>query len=624
MESLQTSNRSIANLIWIILLFVAMVFTYTAYNQSSDAGWTFDDAIVLGNLSSVNDISSASSFIFHNQHISINGRPISMATFLLNKDDWPDNPAGFRQLNYIIHLLNALLIFLIAGAISKEIPDLSTNSTAFASLLSITWMLHPFLASTSFHLIQRMTLLSAFFTLIGILIYLWGRKRVDQGTFWSYAAMISGLFIGIVVGSLAKENAILTAFFLLSLEATILRKYFPALPGKFRPLLLFLLWGPVIFVAGYAVYYGIFKLEDTYYYREFTPVQRLASEAVILFDYLGQVIFPDIFRMGPIQDDSDRIRSFDILSISAIVFWLTAVVVAIYIRKSRPFISFAILLFLTAHLLESTIFSLELYFEHRNYLAIIGIISLLVGAAWRTPKSIFRGLSILVPIVLGGLLWQLHSLWSNPKEAAINTYQNHPSSTRATQNLVSALLKQNDMAAAYKILVESYVTQTSNAALASNLMQFQCLNSNVNARNRLLKIMNSNAESMTFSRSTSGALHKTVDQIYNGNCNHLTPEELIQFTRNLLRNPRYKDTSQQNVLSGVIIRTLEYQGDHLAVLDERMTLMAIDPTLDNAKRIQTILLEQGKAEEHQQFLHKLLELHPAIHSAITPPTSTEP
>ncbi len=38
-------------------------------------------------------------------------RPISLLSFALQADDWPQNPLAFKAVNLVLHLLNGLLIF---------------------------------------------------------------------------------------------------------------------------------------------------------------------------------------------------------------------------------------------------------------------------------------------------------------------------------------------------------------------------------------------------------------------------------------------------------------------------------------------------------------------------------
>ena len=109
-----------------------------------------------------------------------------------------------------------------------------------------------------------------------------------------------------------------------------------------------------------------------YEVRDFTIAERLLTQPYILGHYLSCIFFPNISSMGLYLDD------FAIRSPALWSNWLgiTAVFIAIfsalYWRKQKPIIAFAVLWYFACHALESSVIPLEMAFEHRNYLALIG------------------------------------------------------------------------------------------------------------------------------------------------------------------------------------------------------------------------------------------------------------
>lgn len=85
------------------------------------------------------------------------------------------------------------------------------------------WLLHPLLVSTTAYIVQRMTQLSALFTLAGLLRYMHGRRHlaeeVRKGWYW----VIGGMGFFGMLALLSKETAILLPGFALILEATVFR-----------------------------------------------------------------------------------------------------------------------------------------------------------------------------------------------------------------------------------------------------------------------------------------------------------------------------------------------------------------------------------------------------------------
>lgn len=113
---------------------------------------------------------------------------------------------------------------------------------------------------------------------------------------------------------------------------------------------------------------------------------------------------PRAVAFGPFHDDYTVYDSSSILAWLAAAAWLLVAVLAFILRQRTRLPLFALLWFTVAHLVESTVIPLELYFEHRNYLAVVGPLFALVVAfelgersnasgrpAWRWLSLIFRG-----------------------------------------------------------------------------------------------------------------------------------------------------------------------------------------------------------------------------------------
>ena len=108
------------------------------------------------------------------------------------------------------------------------------------------------------------------------------------------------------------------------------------------------------------------------------------------------------------------------------------------VRKKSPLWLFAWGWFLISHALESTVFSLELVHEHRNYFATLGFLVLLPCLLLRaTPK--IRPFAFLVTgafvALCGFITWQRATIWSDPLTHATFEAETHPMSDRANLEL---------------------------------------------------------------------------------------------------------------------------------------------------------------------------------------------
>src|SRR5699024_8372087 len=103
-----------------------------------------------------------------------------------------------------------------------------------------------------------------------------------------------------------------------------------------------------------------------------------------------------------------------------------------YLRHKNRWPLFALLWFFVAHLVESTVIPLELYFEHRNYLAIAGPLLALVALAsqWaqndKPRQRITIGLFSAYGLLLASVLWQVTSLFGQNPVAAQLWHEQHP------------------------------------------------------------------------------------------------------------------------------------------------------------------------------------------------------
>ena len=121
-----------SDLLLAFILFAGAYFTYSSYVNFFNAGWNFDDERVFSSLSGISDSRKALDFITDPKEISQIGRPVALASFLLNITDWPTNPGGFRRINALIHVINGLLLALVVLRVAREIPGLCKHAAGFA------------------------------------------------------------------------------------------------------------------------------------------------------------------------------------------------------------------------------------------------------------------------------------------------------------------------------------------------------------------------------------------------------------------------------------------------------------------------------------------------------------
>jgi len=293
-----------------------------------------------------------------------------------------------------------------------------------------------------------MAILSALFMLAALLTYVHGRKEIEKGSFRSGSIWI---FIGVpaftLLAALSKENGLLAPL----LCGVIEWAYFIPRAGNRRPIAARIFIGafvalPVIGALLLLVIQPGFYF-DGYTNRPFGPMERLLTQSRVLFDYLGNILLPAGSEMSLMRDDYVISTGLftPITTVFSVAGWLALAGLAVLMRRRIPGFSAGIAIFLVGHLMESTIFPLLIYFEHRNYLPAIGtlwaVAALLAAAAPRVhakmdhPKPIFVTGITLMLLVLSAATYSRSTVWSSTETLLRQAVQAHPDSRHLRMEL---------------------------------------------------------------------------------------------------------------------------------------------------------------------------------------------
>ena len=198
----------------------------------------------------------------------------------------------------------------------------------------------------------------------------------------------------------------------------------------------------VVLPAGLAVA-GLIVTWDAivqgYVFRDFTLWERLLTQSRVLFFYLGLLLFPHIRAFGLYHDDFVLSTGWldPWTTLVSVLAWAVLAGLALWGVRRRALWSFAVLWYLVGHALESSLLSLELVFEHRNYLPSFGILFaaayyLVRGLDWLAakPRLIYPLLGMLV-VVLAFITFTRAGIWSDRITLNTFTAQNHPESYRS-------------------------------------------------------------------------------------------------------------------------------------------------------------------------------------------------
>jgi tetratricopeptide (TPR) repeat protein len=426
-----------------------LVLATVAYWPGLHSGFLFDDYSNLPLLSRFGRVDDWHSFWLYitSGFAGPSGRPVALISFLIDANHWPADPWPFKRTNLIIHLLNGVVVYAIARKLVSLTERHRGPAQWAAVLAAAAWLLHPLWVSTTLYAVQRMTLLSALFALIGI--WAWLALRTRKPPVASTAWYVGGLLIVGGLGLfavLSKENGALLPLYIAVIEGTVLARWDlerGVTPSRgFRRWRACLLGVPLGLMGAYVAYRTVGFYISPPANPDITPWQRLLTQTRILWEYLLHIGLPTPSPGGLYNDGIE-------VSTSPIHPWTTLPAVAgligigawaLWRRRAYPLAALAILFFLAGHALESSVIRLELYFEHRNYLP-AAFVFLPIAAWWCRQSWLTSRLTIGAPIaiilalaVMTGLRAQL---WSTPFQQARQWVADRPGSARAHNHLAN-------------------------------------------------------------------------------------------------------------------------------------------------------------------------------------------
>lgn len=600
------------------LLLLLLAWTWCLYAPALTGYFLFDDFPNLSPLATLNadpTLEEFTRFVLHGVS-SPTGRPLSLLTFAVQSHDWPGNPGGFMGVNLLLHLLNGALLcwaLLRLGLLMGFAPARAHWQALAATAL---WLVAPLQVTGVIYVIQRMTELSATFVILGLLIYLVGRQRAAQrpDSRSALAWMSAGLGVGVVLGTLAKENAALFPLLLLVLEGTLLAQV--SRPAAWRRWAAVCLVAPCILLAAYLLLKAG-ALGNSYALRDFTLAERLMTEARVLLMYLYKLLLPWPSAVRLLYDDYPVSRGLldpwtTLPSIVAVAALLAG---AVRLRRRAPLAAFAVLWFFAAHALESTVIPLELVFEHRNYQASIGIwfaAAVAAPAAWAHLHRLRAVLGAAVAayfLLLSMVTLQITTLWGQPLLMSDWWQQKLPESKRARVDHVAALIGYRLPEVAARVVEDSIERFPDHPAFYLLQIRVSCEFPDVMPLPPAAPI----AQRMRVMHSEQFTALYLIDLalkfVEDSKCPGLTAPMLGEVVDAGFDNPTLQ--SQRRNLLMLQTRILRLEGRIVESLDRLREAIGIHPQAELVLQGAMLELDAGRADRAWEYLH-IAETDPRV------------
>jgi tetratricopeptide (TPR) repeat protein len=332
-------------------------------------------------------------------------RPLSNISFALNYYLHGYNVVGYHVVNILIHISSGFLLYLFVKS-TFSTPALKSrydNYLWISFFTAAVWMVHPLQTQSVSYIVQRMNSLAAMFYVLSILLYVRFRLSERRRNKWW---LLSGCILAGVLALASKQIAAVLPVFILvyewyffrDLDLKWLKKQIPLLIGCFL----------AVYVLGLFFLSGdpLNSILESYKVRDFTLTQRILTQPRVVIFHLSQLLWPHPSRLN-LDHDFPLSNSLTdpMTTIFSIIIIAALIGLAIVAARKQRLLSFCILWFFGNLVIESSIISLEMVFEHRVYLPSMMFCLAVALAVCRRVKPVWLQLVVLCVLVALSSLW---------------------------------------------------------------------------------------------------------------------------------------------------------------------------------------------------------------------------
>jgi len=658
MPLVHVQGRALLALLFIVLL------SSVVYWPGLSGGFLFDDSINLTENPKVliehlnwTELNRAA-FSFPSGGL---GRPISMLSLGMNHALTGLDPFYFKLTNLVIHLLNGIGLWLLTHLLlsayrMRHRPELTNLEIAWLSVaVSAAWLLHPFNLTSVLYIVQRMASLAALFMIFGLALYAWGRLRQLRGQSGAVLMVVSVLVFGLLA-TLSKENGILLPLLIFLVEWLVFGFQAPDRSTK-RFVIGFNM--VTVIIPGILVIIFLVARFDWvlagYETRDFTLSERLLTQGRVVWFYIQMILLPNPTEMGLYHDNIALSTGwFDPWTTLPAVLGIIALLIsALLMRHRAPLFSFGILFFFAGHVLESTVLSLEIAHEHRNYLPAYGL--LLMAIYYLSHRQIRERLSLRIQsafittliLALGISTAVRASYWANSVDLALVEVRHHPNSARTNMQAgkiffdlaVQGIEPEHNFQRTREYFeraqeLENYNLSGGFALLVLDDRQKRPVNIT------LINDLSEKISDLPLSSASINALIHLSRCQNDGSCK-LPPEVLNRLFQAILQNPTLRGKPRAQILAELtqfaisqnaldIALYLTYQALQLAPDDPQIqlnhahllivngNLEAAQQAIDQAKILDRYAFLAKKISQQEQLLKQALTVQ-SEHSNVVPP-----
>lgn len=409
-------------------------------------------------------------------------RPVANLSFALNYYVGGYELAGYHLVNIAVHLVNGILVYLVASILlqrghaaaepsrGRRSRSRSPPVAAMSLVAAAIFVAHPVQTQSVTYIVQRMNSLAAMFYLLALLLFLRGRLgpagRRRWGL-WSLSVLCWLLALGSkqVAATLPLVVWLCEWYFFRDLSREWLERN-----------LKFALGAIAVLVALALVYLGanpFDRLSAGYAMRDFGAAERVLTQLRVVVFYIGLLVLPLPSRLNLLHPFATSRSLLDPpTTLLALIALLALLVLAIRLARRQRLASFCILWFFLHLAIESSFIPLEMVFEHRLYLPMFGFALLFAQLPQWLPlrrRGVAGVACVLLIAALAAAAHTRNRIWRDPVTLWSDVIAENPNRHRPHNNLALALERRGRTEEAIRHYTEALRLKPDVAEVHSNL-----------------------------------------------------------------------------------------------------------------------------------------------------------
>jgi len=427
-------------------VFILIVLTVICYANTLNVPFVFDDIpnIVENKAIHINalNIENLRNAGFNSLMPS---RPLANISFALNHNFGKLDVTGYHLMNIFIHAINGVLVYLLAFFLLSHLckksnhpgEELKFYRVHFISIIAACiFVAHPVQIQSVTYVVQRMNSLAAMFYLMALLAYLYG--RVNNNKSQSYICYLISL-VGFVFSISSKEIAAMLPVTIIMSEWLIFHQSFKQFIRSNLSKVVLLVCVSVLVALVFLGENPVDRILVDYTYRSFSLGERLLTELRVVIFYVSLVLLPLPSRLNLIHEfEISQSLFVPITTALSLILIISALFFAFRMVKKNKIVTFCIFWFFLHLLIESSFIGLEIIFEHRLYLPMVGLcllLSYMLNEILEQNKILPRAISVLLVISLAVATIVRNQSWASEETLWMDVASKNQSSYRAFYNL---------------------------------------------------------------------------------------------------------------------------------------------------------------------------------------------